>query len=269
MSIYVGSDYTGNQLALGGLNNGLDESGGSPPTPDYSTKSILHGSSSSGYYIPYTADFSFSTAMSANIWFKHPGIGSISTIISQYNQSGSAGKWLMQMQADGKLQVALSNTSNIVHKLYRTVGPYDDGSWYCFGFTYSTTNGLKIYLNGSDITSGMTKVTDSTNDALNTVLNAVAMGGRWNGTTGISTGFFNGYTDQPSIFKIELSAGEMSELYNSGKPFDLSTHSQIANIADWWRNGDDASDTTTALIAQAGTNNGVGSGSLTITTDVP
>ena len=35
-----------------------------------------------------------------------------------------------------------------------------------------------------------------------------------------------------------MSPSQISEIYNSGSPTDLSLHSQAGNLAGWWRDGD-------------------------------
>ena len=57
--------------------------------------------------------------------------------------------------------------------------------------------------------------------------------------------FSAGYRDEFSFFNIALSPAQRAELYNGGKPNDLSQHSAAANLTFWDRQGD----TGTYLIA--------------------
>jgi hypothetical protein len=51
-------------------------------------------------------------------------------------------------------------------------------------------------------------------------------------------GYLNCIYDEVTVWDHGMTAGEVSELYNSGCPADPTTHSQSSNLAAWWRMGD-------------------------------
>lgn len=87
--------------------------------------------------------------------------------------------------------------------------------------------------------------------------------GRWSTTSGFK---FEGFIDEPAIFNSALTDSQITDIYNSGTPNDLTSLSPLL----WYRNGD--GDTYPTL-----SNNGSGSNNGTMTnmvsgdivTDVP
>lgn len=261
-------------LTLGSCNS-RTAPGEGVAVPDYSTESVNIGGSGVGYYVPYdAATFNFGTTMTAAAWVKDSAAGGIvQTFFAQYNQSGPAPKWNMQFQSTGEYQAVVSTSSQ--NKIYRSTASYTDGVWRHFAFTWGSSGTLKVYVNAVELTVGggtLTKVSDPVFTTLNPVSNAVTVGGRWSSPASISNGINGGNIDQPMLANTEFSAAQISELYNGGKPFDLSTHSQSANIVWWARCGEDALDTALNLQDQVGTNHGIGSSGgsgITIVTDAP
>ena len=83
----------------------------------------------------------------------------------------------------------------------------------------------------------------------------------------IGSGFFtSGNIDEVAVFNSELSASNVTSIYNSGSPADLTSFSPVS----WWRNGD--SDTYPTLNDNgSGSNNGTMTNMTSgdIVTDVP
>jgi len=51
------------------------------------------------------------------------------------------------------------------------------------------------------------------------------------------------YVDEPSLWSgAVLSSTDVTTLYNSGVPTDVSAASVSATLVEWWRNGDDPDD---------------------------
>jgi len=86
------------------------------------------------------------------------------------------------------------------------------------------SNGTKFYFNGvEDATKGTHTIVGQTND--------LHIGQRATG------GFnFNGKIDEVSIFNSALTAAQINQVYNNGRPGDLTSLSPIS----WWRLGEDA-----------------------------
>ena len=58
------------------------------------------------------------------------------------------------------------------------------------------------------------------------------------GCRGNLTNFFSGMLDEVAIYNAELSAAQVTAIYNSGNPTDLTDSSMPSNLVGWWRNGD-------------------------------
>ena len=63
-----------------------------------------------------------------------------------------------------------------------------------------------------------------------------------------------GNIDETSVWDVVLTPSEITELYNSGTPLDLNTHTQFANLLSWWRLGEQLAVTT--MPDQVGSNDG-------------
>jgi hypothetical protein len=131
-----------------------------------------------------------------------------------------------------------------------TVSSISTGAWNHWAFTGDGTD-FKLYKNGSLEDSG----TDY-GDVIITMIGAVASG----------TAHFSGKLDEIGLFASTLSASDVSSIYNSGVPTDLSSLSPV----HWWRMGDNDDRTGTTI-----TDQGSGGSNLTLTngptfsTDVP
>ena len=100
------------------------------------------------------------------------------------------------------------------------------GQWYHVALTYDGSGTAKLYLDGSEEGS-------KTSISLNVTLTGQINFGRWVG----NTIYTDGKIDEVSVFSAELSASDISSIYNGGVPTDLSGES---NLVGWWRMGDGA-----------------------------
>ena len=84
-------------------------------------------------------------------------------------------------------------------------------------------------------------------------------------------GTLDGLMDEFSTYNIELSALEVTEIYNGGTPTDLSQFSNSAGLIEWYRFGDNEVDNSIPEVV-VGTNKLTFENGLTvddISTDVP
>lgn len=95
-----------------------------------------------------------------------------------------------------------------------------------------------------------------------------------------SGNWFNGYIDEVSVWNTALSGTAVNDLYNAGRPTDLTGSS---GLVAWWRMGDFSGDTdsnglvandgdtigTVENAANAGTHDGTGSGGALYKTETP
>ena len=95
--------------------------------------------------------------------------------------------------------------------------------WYHIVCTFSTSNGLKIYVDS-----------DTPTTASNTEIGTLTFP-MFIGSTGTNTTYvFNGEISNTQIWNTELSASDVTTLYNSGVPLYTGTQPQAANLKAWY-----------------------------------
>ena len=137
--------------------------------------------------------------------------------------------------------------------------------WFHVAVTYSgvggssAQNGIKLYVNGV-----RSDTTDSNKNSYTAMHNT---------TSPFRIGLYtesiispSGNVDEVAIFNSELSASDITAIYNSGNPASLSSYSSLVS---WWRMGDN--DTYPTINDNVGSNNGTmtNMASGDIVTDVP
>lgn len=105
-----------------------------------------------------------------------------------------------------------------------------DGNWHHVAFTTdgtTATDGVVVYFDGVALSN---KGTLANNGLITTNKNNI-------GTYASTTWNFNGNIDELSLFNYKLSAEQISNIYNSGTPTDLTDLSPIT----WYRMGENGS----------------------------
>jgi len=178
-------------------------------------------------YINVGDNYTFgpATAFSWSFWFKANNFASQRCFIAKTAQDANVYGYSFQHTSAGKLYAQVRASGTLRAHTYPTV--MTAGTWYHICFTYaggSNMNGLKAYINGAVESA-------PSSQSLNawTVTDPLTIAAR-------GTGFhFSGNMNQISVWNKELSAAEVSELYNSGSPADLNSHSASANLLSWWK----------------------------------
>jgi len=185
------------------------------------------------------ADFNFGSAMTASCWIK----GNAQTnanYFAHWDAGLTQRSWRMRSSSgagNNKLEIVLSDdgTSTASHvKLYLSSVVVLNGTWNHIAFTWSSGT-LKLYINGTEDTS----VTKTVDDAITSLHNSTAgltIGSAL--TTGAPLTPFAGNLDENNLFNVELSATDITNIYNSGNPDDLSAHAKYGSAVAWWRMGD-------------------------------
>jgi len=129
------------------------------------------------------------------------------------------------------------------------------GAWFHCAVTCTSGGTVIFYLNGSADGGGNAAGSISTNT------NPLEIGGMsW------AANRTNGFIDEASVFNSVLSASDITEIYNSGVPADISS----LNPVGWWRMGDNDSGTGTTVTDQgSGGNDGTLTNGPTFSTTVP
>jgi hypothetical protein len=176
--------------------------------------------------VPNSTSLNITTALSVSAWFKTT---SSSGMYLLTHGSGSQIKYYIQFYAPiNRIQVRIWDGSAVPITIDNTQ-VFDDGQWHNIVLTtdaLTTTDGVKIYFDGTLLTNKGTL----SNSGLYTTAAGLFIGQIPN------TARFEGNIDEVALFNSELSASDVTSIYNSGIPNDLSSLSPIS----WWRMGDAA-----------------------------
>ena len=174
-----------------------------------------------------------STNFSISGWLKQTTLDQTRFMLGA--RSSSTDAVFLYTYNDGKMYVDISNGSSTYGYFdYSTV--ISANTWFHVAVVFdgagsANADKLKLYINGSLITLTYygtipSSTTSSTND--------------------FKIGIVNGYTDEwlgsideTSIFNYNLSEAQVLEMYNNGRPKDLTTFSGTAPTS-WWRLGENA-----------------------------
>jgi hypothetical protein len=134
--------------------------------------------------------------------------------------------------------------------------------WFHVVATYDgseTASGLKVYVNAD--------ASSLTNNSLGSYSGMPSTGGNLEiGRFANGHSFFNGLVDEVAVFNSALSASDVTAIYNSGVPADLTSYSPVG----WYRMGDNDGGTGTTITDQgSGGNDGTLTNGPTFSSDVP
>ena len=186
------------------------------------------------------------TAYTISMWYNLDIVGS-------YQEIFTAGSNLQIYFRPRITQVGLELYVNGLSRFIQ-IAPYSNvGSWVHGCISVDTTGTSTMYINGSSNTS-------NTVPQLTSISNPVI--GCYDG----ASLFLNGYVDEVAIFNSALSASDVSDIYNSGVPADLTSLSPV----NWWRMGDNDGGTGTTITDQgSGGNDGTLTNGPTYSKSVP
>ena len=141
-----------------------------------------------------------------------------------------------------------------------------DGSWHHVAMTVNGTT-VKIYTDGTIVG------TDTTPSAYSGPTSGSGSGGTGPDLDyvigrgyGVGAYQYNGLIDELAFFETELTGSNISAIYNSGVPDDLTSYSPVG----WWRMGENDSGTGTTITDQgSGSNDGTLTNGPTFSSSVP
>lgn len=151
----------------------------------------------------------------------------------------------------GSVNLNIVNTTNL-----------NSTDWFHLVATYDgseSSSGLLMYVNADASTLR--------DDSVGSYTGMPSSGGNLEiGRFANGHSFFNGLIDEVAVFDYELTSSQVSSIYNSGTPADISSLSPLG----WWRMGDNDSGTGTTITDQgSGGNNGTLTNGPTFSTTVP
>ena len=155
--------------------------------------------------------------------------------------------------------VLYNGSSNYIAQVSTSTMTSYQGSWIHICATYdgsTNASGITLYVNGSVFNSS--SLTGGTYTAPSGNANGRVYIGRY------STEYADGNIDETAVFNSELSQSDVTSIYNSGVPNDISSLSPVS----WWRCGD--GDTAPTLTDNgSASNDGTMTNFTTFSTDVP
>lgn len=196
------------------------------------------------------ADFSFTdgagndSAFSVSAWVKLDD-----NLRSRFVAKGNL-EWLFTTDNSRRLSLYLWGSDGTSAYLQRfESAALSTGTWHHIVATYdgsNTVGGLNLYRAGSSITTST--ATPGTYAGMASQQGALRIG-QWP----LNSSVMNGLVDEVTLFDYELTASQVSDIYNSGVPSDITSLSPLG----WWRMGDDDSGSGTTITDQgSGGNNG-------------
>jgi hypothetical protein len=197
--------------------------------------------------------------ITVSLWFK--ASGTVGTFNYLFAREGALyGSYLLRYTSANKFNLFLSFGGGANFRADITSGStFTLTDWHHIAFTYNQTN-VKLYVDGvEEFSAAETRAIDYTPSTSYGTDN-----------TYIGKGTFadnaEGLIDEVAIFNSALSGANISSIYNSGTPDDLSSYSPVG----WWRMGDNDSGTGTTITDQgSGGNDGTLTNGPTFSTTVP
>ena len=178
-------------------------------------------------------NFERTDAFSISAWVKRNSINNDQAIVSKMTSSAHYRGYLLFISSGNLVKVILRNTTSATR--FFTVSStttITDSNWHNIVVTYdgsSATSGVKIYIDGvSDTVSASGTLTTGT------IIDSAPFN---IGARNSNNIFADANIDETAIFSSELTSANVTTIYNSGVPNDLST----LNPTAWYRNGDNGS----------------------------
>jgi len=191
--------------------------------------------------------------LSASIWIKKSTMGTYEYALSNSGSSARAGFDIIFENTFRRVSIGRRTRTSDVATAFVDIG-FTLNTWHNIAFTYKdSTRTLKVYMDS--VLQSTTIGSASTNSASLNLTIASYQG---------TSNFASGIIDEVSIFNSELSASDVTTIYNGGVPNDISS----LNPLSWWRCGD--GDTAPTLTDNgSGGNDGTMTNFSTFSTDVP
>ena len=170
-------------------------------------------------------DVGGASALTVSAWVKHDSVAN-AAIVSQYVGSGNRAFRLSMYPNTASwagLRLDAYNSSNTNFGTNYLLDPViSAGVWYHAAFVF-TGSAITVYYNGNaSPTVSMTGVLDSVTRNVDI------------GSSGGSSEFMDGKIDEVGVWTSALSASDITAIYNSGVPADISAFNPVG----YWRMGD-------------------------------
>lgn len=220
-----------------------------------------------------------STAFTATMWVKSSNTTTSQGFISNMSASSVHNLALISPDSTNSFFVIINDgsTQSVINGIGGNDSTLDirDGNWHHLAITVNGTS-VKIYKDGGDAAINGSNPTNTQGTPFGTWTSSTSYIGVaqdfWIGTNGALTYsngnryYLDGNIDEVAVWESELSGSDISAIYNSGTPSDLSSYSPVG----WWRMGDkDGGAGTTITDQGSGGNNATLDNGATFSTDTP
>jgi hypothetical protein len=200
-----------------------------------------------------SADFDSLSEFTISAWIKPDSFSGYPMILAKTNATVGKAFQLYIDESSSKPTLTVNFSSSA-----SSTDTISTGVWTHIAVTWTSgTGAVAFYVNGSasGTATGSTSITANTDDC--------CIGAKPSGSE--FSNFFNGIMDEVSFFNSALSASDITAIYNSGVPTDLTSYSPVS----WWRMGDAEDGSGTTITDQgSGGNDGTINGA-TFSTDTP
>jgi hypothetical protein len=251
----------------------------SPTAPAYSNQysALLDGTDEAveTTYSPTVGSTAFTTTM----WIKSSNTTTNQGFISNNSSSSVHNLAVISPSSTKSFFVIINNgsTQSLINGIGGTDSTLDirDGNWHHLAITVNGTS-VKIYKDGGDAAINTSNPTNTQGTPFGTWTSGTSYIGKaqnfWFGTNGslaYSSGnryYLDGNIDEAAVWESELSGSDISAIYNSGLPNDISSYSPVG----YWRMGDSDSGSGTTVTDQgSGGNDATLDNGASFSTDVP
>ena len=208
---------------------------------------------------PSNLNFERTDSFSMSLWFNKPTSSGAEFLLGK-NEQASPRSGYFAFTSGNLVHFRITTSGGFLLQI-RDNDVHNLNVWEHYVFTYdgsSTSSGINIYKNGTLLTNVARSGATLTQSIQTTV--PFTLGAR----QGLGL-FAESLIDEVGVFNSELSASDITAIYNSGVPTSLSSYSSLIS---WWRCGD--GDTSPTLTDNgSGGNNGTMTNFSTFSTDVP
>lgn len=193
-----------------------------------STKSVRFNGINAEIDFGDNHNYENSIAWSFSAWVRLNNNAASHCIWAKASLDAYVSGWIIWVNSNGQLVIQARASGQNTTTTSSTLLPAAE--WVHVAFSYAggqNATGLKMYINGIYEKSGTGGLTNSM-----LVSEPSKLGVRNN------TQRYSGHIDDVSFWDKELSAIEILEIYNEGRPGNLFLHSAEANLQHWYRLGD-------------------------------
>lgn len=193
-------------------------------TPFTNTKSVDFDGVDDHITMGNVLDFSKTDSFSFSCWIKRDALGSEQVILGKIDNASPYKGYELALLSGNTYRVMFRHSNPSYQRFIRnSSSTIADTNWHHIAFTYdgsASPTGINLYLDGS-LDNGSTTGTISS-DMTNSFPFCISSRNQ-------ATAFYSGLVDEVGVFNSELSASDITAIYNSGTPLSLSSYSPLAS----------------------------------------